>query len=495
MKNRIEPSELNPKRILSDTDSIPENHKKTHWLVFTRYFIPFNASSKTEENISWLKDRADIFLKYCVPGMSAQAKFVRKWVVMIDMDYVDYFPMDAIDPALRERIELLDVKQMAEVSSATANVIDIYKNNIEQDHLIICTRLDNDDSISKDFFSVCARMKRSFFNYANNTIVSFTHGVQYDVVDNKKYMYLFSNNHFLCSLHRKQDYIKTHCLSMNHSHLFAGNFKVHCINTRYPVWMENVHSRNYSNTIQSGIPLPDSILLRFALPDEKKGKPVVSDGQGHGDWLTKFEDAISSSKAMKPTSFASVYASIFDRIRPIRILEIGIHEGASIRMWRDILGPDGFIAALDITEKSCAAARGVASEVYLGSQADNDLLERIGDDCGPFDLIIDDGSHRNPHMKSTLEKMMLNVRPGGAYLVEDMFTSYWPNYGGGYKDPSSFVEYTKETIDGMFAPFCTPKYIKHFGKIRLPQIPGDRVSEVVSEICVHEAGLTALYRR
>ena len=328
----------------------------------------------------------------------------------------------------------------------------------------------------------------------NNTIVTFTHGLQHDTNSDAIYSYLFSNNHFLCSLHKKSDPVRSHCLSMNHTKLFESKVNVLPVSTRYPVWMENVHSSNDKNTIKSKICLPGDILARFGLPPRPE-PPAAAGGGGHAAWRARFEATIVASGAMKPTSFASVYAAVFDRVQPRRLLEIGIHEGASIRMWRDILGPEGFIAGLDIREKSCDAARGAASAVYLGFRGGRGFLDRIGAECGPFDLVIDDGSHRNAHMIYTLERMMRTVRPGGAYLVEDMFTSYWPNYGGGYEKDGSFVEYTKEKIDGLFAPFCAPKYKKQFGDHPLPEIPAGGISEVVSEICVHAAGLTVFYRK
>lgn len=37
-----------------------------------------------------------------------------------------------------------------------------------------------------------------------------------------------------------------------------------------------------------------------------------------------------------------------------------------------------------------------------------------------------------------------------------MLTSYWPSFGGGYKDPVNFVEYTKGLIDQLNAWHAVP---------------------------------------
>lgn len=43
------------------------------------------------------------------------------------------------------------------------------------------------------------------------------------------------------------------------------------------------------------------------------------------------------------------------------------------------------------------------------------------------------------------------VNDGGVYLCEDNHTSYWKRYGAGYKQPHTFIEYTKNLIDKLHA--------------------------------------------
>ncbi|MGX7872042.1 hypothetical protein ACVDG5_003300 [Mesorhizobium sp. ORM6] len=53
---------------------------------------------------------------------------------------------------------------------------------------------------------------------------------------------------------------------------------------------------------------------------------------------------------------------------------------------------------------------------------------------GPFDVIVDDGSHVWTHQILTFQKLIGTVTPGGFYIVEDLDTSYGkyvPNYHGG----------------------------------------------------------------
>jgi hypothetical protein len=82
-----------------------------------------------------------------------------------------------------------------------------------------------------------------------------------------------------------------------------------------------------------------------------------------------------------------------------RILEIGVAGGGSLGMWRSYLGGGSTVVGIDI-DPACArfedCDRGI--HVRVGSQADPQFLQRVVAELGPFDAIIDDGSHVVSHM-------------------------------------------------------------------------------------------------
>jgi hypothetical protein len=55
-----------------------------------------------------------------------------------------------------------------------------------------------------------------------------------------------------------------------------------------------------------------------------------------------------------------------------------------------------------------------------------DIMERRG----PFDIIIDDGSHVVSHMIESFRMLYPLMRPDGFYVVEDVQTSFSPGLGG-----------------------------------------------------------------
>ena len=52
------------------------------------------------------------------------------------------------------------------------------------------------------------------------------------------------------------------------------------------------------------------------------------------------------------------------------------------------------------------------------------FLKSLADQYGPFDIVIDDGSHAPAHQVASLTALWPHVKVGGVYLVEDLHTSY-----------------------------------------------------------------------
>src|SRR5262249_51609449 len=135
------------------------------------------------------------------------------------------------------------------------------------------------------------------------------------------------------------------------------------------------------------------------------------------------------------------YASHFAPIRRsvTSLLEIGIgglssvdgyttvHGGMSLRMWERYF-PNAQVVGLDIEEKVVPGKRIVVEQ---GSQADRAYLRDLGERRGPFDIVIDDGSHVAEHVRISFEELFRFVRPGGIYVIEDIGVSFDPVYGGG----------------------------------------------------------------
>ncbi|MEJ6502434.1 MAG: tetratricopeptide repeat protein [Rhodobacterales bacterium] len=144
------------------------------------------------------------------------------------------------------------------------------------------------------------------------------------------------------------------------------------------------------------------------------------------------------------------YYKLFKHLRqkPVRLLEIGVggyqdadRGGESLEVWRDFF-PKGKIIGIDIQTKEMDLGERV--QILKGSQVDPEFLEQLVAEHGPFDIIIDDGSHQNLHVVTSFELLYPTLAPGGIYVAEDVQTSFFPRFGGS-------IEMTQPNSVGFFS--------------------------------------------
>ena len=90
-------------------------------------------------------------------------------------------------------------------------------------------------------------------------------------------------------------------------------------------------------------------------------------------------------------------------------------------------------------------------EIFIGDQEDRSVLKALSQKIPRIDILIDDGGHTMSQQINTFEELFPYVDENGVYLCEDLHTSYWPKWGGGYKKHGTFIEYSKNFIDYMHA--------------------------------------------
>lgn len=134
--------------------------------------------------------------------------------------------------------------------------------------------------------------------------------------------------------------------------------------------------------------------------------------------------------------YTPVYEQWFKSLRykPIRLLEIGVGGyaksqmgGNSLRMWKRYF-PQGQITGIDIYDKSALQENRL--KILKGDQTDPIFLKELTNTEGPFDIIIDDGSHVQSHIITSFETLFPLMNRGGIYVIEDTQTSYWPKFEG-----------------------------------------------------------------
>ena len=146
--------------------------------------------------------------------------------------------------------------------------------------------------------------------------------------------------------------------------------------------------------------------------------------------------------------YTAIYSSFFEslRQRELVLLEIGVAQGASLRMWEEYF-PNARIFGVDV-DPDCTRYESDRTSVLIGDQADVAFLQRLVDVvAAPLDIVIDDGGHHMHQHQTSLEFLFPHVAHGGLYCIEDLHTSYRRSYGGGFRRRTATVEYLKELAD------------------------------------------------
>lgn len=158
----------------------------------------------------------------------------------------------------------------------------------------------------------------------------------------------------------------------------------------------------------------------------------------------------------KWSQYFSVYREIFAPLvqSPVRLLEIGVYQGASLDLWKKYFAhPETVIVGIDI-EPSCARfdSPDEGKRVRIGSQADSSFLHAVVQEFGPFDLIIDDGSHRTGDVIASFNHLFSSgLKDSGIYFVEDLHAGYWPSWRN---SQYTFLDVCKELVEIMHAHYA-----------------------------------------
>ncbi len=167
-----------------------------------------------------------------------------------------------------------------------------------------------------------------------------------------------------------------------------------------------------------------------------------------------------------------------------KILEIGVQYGGSAEMWRKYFGEGTIIHGVDIAPQ-CSETDYL--KLFVGDQGDPEFWKtEFRRKKNFYDIVIDDGSHDNPHQIVTLLECFNMIRDGGVFWCEDTHTSYYHNVrvrDGGYKNSRSFTEFTKNIID-VINHKHTESAIG-VGKFDGPKVPSWLISNFVKTQGIH----------
>jgi hypothetical protein len=138
------------------------------------------------------------------------------------------------------------------------------------------------------------------------------------------------------------------------------------------------------------------------------------------------------------------------RNKSLTFLEIGVFKGGSLGMWQRYFGPFSRIVGLDIDPR-CKAHEAPGIYVRIGDQSDEAFLRTVIGEFGVPDIVLDDGSHQMADMAASFRFLYPLMPKNGVYIVEDLHTAYWQEYGGGASNPGTFINLAKGFLDRLNA--------------------------------------------
>ena len=149
----------------------------------------------------------------------------------------------------------------------------------------------------------------------------------------------------------------------------------------------------------------DAVVQDVRLPDRDRDAGRVSD-------LSELATTFGTDKGPKGHNYCPHYEREFAHLRnqPITLLEIGVWEGASLRMW-EAWFPLAEIIGVDIAPKVPCNTDRISTIV-----CDIKTFEPIGS----YDVIIDDGSHHSTDVQVAYQRLWPRIKPGGIYVIEDL---------------------------------------------------------------------------
>jgi len=128
--------------------------------------------------------------------------------------------------------------------------------------------------------------------------------------------------------------------------------------------------------------------------------------------------------------FTEIYEHFFYPLKnaPIKILEIGILGGASLKLWQNYF-PRAKIYGIDIQD--CSSLDSKRIKTFVADQASRIQLKHFIRRYGKaYDIILDDGGHDMDQQQISLGFLFRYVAPGGYYIIEDVHTSLPQFYPG-----------------------------------------------------------------
>lgn len=241
---------------------------KFTYVVLTRFNLRSSHSSMPPSQ-EWMDKRINLFKSYCFPSMVNQTNQQFKWLIYIDNQterkYVEI--LENFSSHLPNILSIIRANNWEELMEKNIVNSDIFKVIDDDSDFLITTRLDNDDTIHKDFIQLIQQETLNFLasnNCKNNKFaINLSKGYCLQVEPNYELTSrIHLSNPFISLVEplAKKERVFLNVLHLWHDHYVTQTeFPVIRINTT-PYWIQVIHSTNAANELV-GYPVLDKTKL------------------------------------------------------------------------------------------------------------------------------------------------------------------------------------------------------------------------------------------
>lgn len=144
-----------------------------------------------------------------------------------------------------------------------------------------------------------------------------------------------------------------------------------------------------------------------------------------------------------------IYASLFDRTKPIKMLRLGSFYSDSVETWADFLHHESLIVGADAATGLLKITNASDVCVSFREEQNDELIRMAIAEFGPFDAVLDDGEHTSRQMIKAFRSLFPTaLRRAGMYIVQGVDLDYKKPYRD---SPISFIDFVRALIDAMHA--------------------------------------------
>lgn len=215
-------------------------------VITTRFNVPTSVWTVTRGGAKplseeWLKDRFEIFQKYCLPSFKNQSNKNFSWLVFFDVNTPENYKLE-IEKIQKEfsPFQPMFVRDFEEMHQKALEIISTFFDDATQ--FLISTDLDNDDLLHRQFIETVQQK----FEPKHDFVIDLKRGIQLTkTTENKAFINVFYMvaNPFVSLVEDKNSFGTV----MKEEHLKYRNYKNYTSFDSEPRFIQYIHTNNLVN--------------------------------------------------------------------------------------------------------------------------------------------------------------------------------------------------------------------------------------------------------